>query len=106
MDEFTRESSIKATKKPHRCLCCHQRIEAGSPANYFAQKYDGEFHSGHMHPDCRNAEVAWNGLMDTWGDDWSPLYTIKESDDAKEYCAWLAEKFPDVAARMGIPANA
>ena len=106
MAEFTRETTIKATKKPHRCLCCHQHIEAGSPANYFAQKYDGDFHSGHMHPDYRNAEVAWNHLRDTWGDDWNPLDTIKESDDAELDCAWLAEKFPAVAVRLGVQANA
>lgn len=106
MHEFTRETTIKATRKPHACLCCHTLIEAGSPAKYFAQKYDGDFHSGHMHPDCRSAEVAWNDLMDTWGEDWNPLDTIKDSDDAEDNCAWLAEKFPAVAARLGIPAHA
>lgn len=106
MREFTRETTIKATRKPHACWCCHTLIEAGSPAKHFAQKYDGDFHSGHMHPDCRSAEVAWNDLMDTWGEDWNPLDTIKDSDDAEYNCAWLAEKFPAVAARLGIPAYA
>lgn len=106
MTEFTREQSITATRKAHRCLCCHSQIEAGSPANYFAQKYDGDFHSGHMHPDCRDAEVQWNHLQDAWGDDWNPLDTIKESDNAELDCAWLAKNFPAVAARLGILANA
>ena len=106
MHEFTRETTIKATRKPHACCCCHTLIEAGSPAKYFAQKYDGDFHSGHMHPDCCSAEVAWNDLMDTLGEDWNPLDTIKDSDDAEDNCAWLAEKFPAVAARLGIPAHA
>lgn len=105
MVEFTRETTIKATRKDHRCHCCHTKIEAGSPASYFAQKHDGDFHSGHMHVDCRDAEVEWNKLGDTWGEDWNPLDTIKESDEAEVDCAWLAEKFPAVAARLGIPAH-
>jgi hypothetical protein len=106
MREFTTESRIKATRKDHSCICCHTIIPAASQAIAFATKNDGEFHHGHMHRDCRDAEIAWNHEADTWGEDWQPLDSIKDCDDAEEWCAWLAEKWPVVAARVGVRGNA
>ena len=106
MTEFIREQRIKATRKPHRCEGCGKMIEAGQPAVAYAQKSEGELYSGHFHTDCRDAEVAWNHEADTWGEDWSPLCSIRECDDADDWLAWLAEKFPAVHSRIEDTPNA
>lgn len=105
MAEFFREKTIKRTAREHYCAGCNRKIEAGSPASYFACKDEGEFYSGHYHLDCREAEIAWNDLNDTWWDDYSPLYSLPESDNARGPdgdIAWICEKYPDVAARLNI----
>ena len=103
MAEFFSEKAIKRTARVHHCTGCNGKIEAGSPASYFATKSEGEFYSGHYHPDCRAAEIAWNELSDTWGDDYSPLNSLPGSDNANGPdgdIAWLHDNYPDVAARL------
>ena len=102
MVEFIRERRIKATAKRHNCWCCDTMIGTGSPAIYFSSKQEGEFVAGHMHTDCRDAEVEWNDKNDTWGEDWCPLHSIRECDEADAECQWLAENYPAVAARLHI----
>lgn len=100
MSEFTRERYIKSTRGQHRCLGCGQRIEVGSKANYFAMKANGQFDCGYYHHDCREAEVALNHRLDTWGEDWTPLDNIMEGDEAEDDWQWLVEAFPTVATRF------
>ena len=95
---FSREWSVKAVRKVHRCDCCGKPIEMGQAAIRWSGMTDGDFGSAIMHPDCRAAEIAMNELKDyRLGDDWWPLREI-ESDDHE----WLAEEYPVVAARMDI----
>jgi hypothetical protein len=56
-------------RKPHRCEWCAGGINKGEPAQARAYVFDGEFVSGHMHPDCYEAmnnssrEVVSEGWM-------------------------------------------
>lgn len=92
--------SVKATRKPHKCVGCGKLIETSSPALYFKQVWEGEFDAGYYHIDCREAEVKLNELKDfRSGDDWVSLCEVpNEPDDI----AWLVQVYPIVAARMGL----
>ena len=47
---------INKTRKPHQCWWCGERIEAGAAAHCAAGiNSDGEFWSGHAHPECQAA---------------------------------------------------
>jgi hypothetical protein len=100
MSAYYSHRTIKATRKPHQCEGCGKIIEAGAPAFYWAGDCDGDFYSAHYHLDCREAEVVWNSIRDTWGDEYDSLCAIHEEP---EDVAWLVEEFPAVAARMGLP---
>lgn len=100
MSEFFRETKIKATRKDHACCGCGKTITAGLPAVYMAMKQEGDFWALHSHTECRDAEVDWNRQADTWGEDWNPLSSITEGDDAEDWCAWLREKHPIAAERV------
>lgn len=39
-------------RKPHRCGWCGEGINPGDPANYRSGKYEGDFFSDYMHPEC------------------------------------------------------
>lgn len=52
---FSSHRWIKKTAKTHYCWWCGKRIEAGSAAAYFAGMYEGDFNSGHSHPECKAA---------------------------------------------------
>lgn len=92
------ERKIKATRKPHQCQSCLRLIETGSPSLYYVCKNyqsDGMFY-GHHHPECREAELAMNALMDYRdGDDWYPLHEIDS-----ETLPWLKDEFPTAYARL------
>lgn len=93
---FIREYPIKAVRKAHRCEACRKPIEIGQPATRWSGMTDGEFNSVIYHPDCREAEVAFNATKDwRYGDEWYPLYEIEPDDHD-----WLLTDFPTVAARM------
>jgi hypothetical protein len=91
--------NIKATRKVHTCDGCNKHIEVGSPAFYWAGDCDGEFYSAHYHVECRDAEVAWNEMRGTWGDEYDGLSAITEEPQDVE---WLAAEHPIVAERMGL----
>jgi hypothetical protein len=105
MIEFTCERRIKGARKRHLCIACGTWIEARSPAMYFAQKCDGEFDTGYYHLDCRDAEVALNHRLDTWGEDWTPLDNIRDGEDGEDDWRWLVDTFPTVAARFKTEAQ-
>lgn len=59
---------IKATRKPHCCDWCAQRIEKGSRAFYSAGVWEGDFFAGHRHQECHHAQNHANrdDLMNGW----------------------------------------
>lgn len=96
---FASEHAIKAVRKRHRCDGCNRHIEVGSPATRWAGMTDGDFGTAIYHPECRDAEVAYNydALGYQYGNDWWPLYDIERED-----WPWLREAHPAVADRMNI----
>ena len=99
MSEFCKTRNIAATRKLHRCEGCGKAIEAGQHAFYFALKDDGQFYDGHYHPDCREAEEAFNDANDRRWDEWTALSCISgDREDAE----WLIENRPLIAARLGL----
>ena len=92
---FFSETTIKAVRKRHRCDGCDAYIEIGEPARRWAGMTDGDFGHAIFHPDCREAEVALNGRLRRYLDEWIALSEI-DSDDVP----WLKDAFPAVAARM------
>lgn len=100
VSDFFRETEIKATRKPHYCIGCQLTIPAGSEAIYCAGKFDGQIDTGHYHRECREAEVAWNHEADTWGEDWNPLFSIRDDDESETWMAWLAQHHPIAAGRL------
>jgi len=62
------EISNKAVKvrKAHACCWCGERIEVGQQAQARAYRFEGDFHSDWMHPECYlamqddpNKEEGW-----------------------------------------------
>ena len=64
-----REQDVRP-RKARVCEWCGQRIEVGELAHFRAYKFDGEFVSGYMHPECNTASV--NAPHDMICDGWSP----------------------------------
>ena len=98
---FASETPVKAVRKRKACDGCGRHIEIGEPAIRWAGLTDGDFGTAIYHPDCREAELAYNNdlLECQWGDDWYPIHEIDRDD-----WPWLIEAHPTVAARMGIAA--
>lgn len=59
---------INKTRKIHSCCWCGKRIEVGSAASYAAGVFEGDFWSGHYHPECQAAQdsMSYSDLMDGW----------------------------------------
>jgi hypothetical protein len=57
---------IKKTRKPHSCLWCDKRIETGSAAYHASGVFEGDFWSGHHHPECAAAidSQTWQERQD------------------------------------------
>ena len=93
---FVNEKPIKATRKRHICGACNKWIEPGESAINWAGMVDGDFYSNHYHPECREAEVAYNALKD-WrgGDDWYALHEAEREDRP-----WLKAEHPLAYKRM------
>lgn len=93
----TNVRKVKASRKEHRCEQCNGVIGIGEPCSYFSGVFEGEFTSYREHIDCRE---AWNGHAEHVGHeddgDGLPFFLDDESRDD----AWLAEHWPDVAARL------
>lgn len=48
------EKEVK-TRKVHRCEWCNEGIEIGEQAHARTYLFDGDFCSGHLHPECWDA---------------------------------------------------
>jgi hypothetical protein len=94
---YGEERAIRATRAVHHCQGCDQEISAGSTAVRWSGLSDGGFMSVIYHPDCRQAEIMLNERNDRGPDEWFDLSAWNQEDEL-----WLSEKFPDVAARLGI----
>lgn len=94
---FRSERAIKATRKRHLCSACDQWIEIGEPAINWAGTTDGDFSSVHYHPDCREAEIAYNRdcLDGHWSDDWERLCEAEHDNRP-----WIKENWPTPYLRM------
>jgi len=51
--EFT--NKVVTCRKEHRCEWCPDVVEKGTKAHYRAGVFDGDFYSGHLHPECYTA---------------------------------------------------
>jgi hypothetical protein len=96
---FMRENTVKAVRKPAHCWSCAGMIEVGQPAVRYAGISDGEFVAAAYHVECRTAEVAFNELRGTYGDEWGGLDEMEREDHE-----WLIAEHPIAAAHMGIVA--
>ena len=92
---FSREQTVKATRKPCRCIACNTAIAVGQSAIRCTGMVDGDFNAVAYHPECRAAEIAFNDLRGTYGDDWGGLDEMEREDRE-----WLLIEHPIVAARM------
>jgi hypothetical protein len=99
MSEFYSEQIVKV-RKPRPCAGCSQRIEKGERALTYSGKFEGDFGSFTLHPDCREAELAWNKMAGTYADEFIALGEL-EADEWE----WLLAEFPNVAARMNVTAE-
>lgn len=73
---------IKATRKNHSCGWCAKRIEAGSPAEYSAGVFEGDFWAHHVHPECAAARDSMT--REQLNEGWSPGdFTRGRADDEK-----------------------
>lgn len=95
---FAVETPVKAVRKAYHCDGCNRQITVGSPATRWAGLTEGDFGTAIYHPECREAEVAYNREAGwQWGDDWYPLSEIEPEDRP-----WLAAEYPLAAQRLGI----
>jgi hypothetical protein len=94
---FSNEWTVKAGRVRKTCLACPVKIDIGQPAVNWAGMNDGDFTAVSYHPECRAAEIAFNELRGTYGDDWGGLDEMEPEDRA-----WLIAEHPIVAARMNI----
>lgn len=49
---------LRITFKDRRCIWCPEKILAGEPARYRVYKFDGDFQTDYMHPECGAAMDA------------------------------------------------
>lgn len=68
MSEYFRGDWINRTRKVHRCGWCGRKIEQGARAHYSCGKFDGDFWSQHMHPECYHAtrSMSYDDLAEGW----------------------------------------
>jgi hypothetical protein len=87
---FLSEKPVKGVRKRHICQACDKFIEIGEAATNWCGINDGQFDSIYYHPDCREAEVAFNRLHEWgWMDDWMAL-----SDREPEDNPWIKAEWP------------
>jgi hypothetical protein len=94
---FSNEWTVKAGRVQKTCCACPIKIEIGQPAVHWTGMTDGDFAAVSYHPECRAAEIAFNNLRGTYGDEWDSLDEMEPEDRE-----WLLAKHPIVAARFGM----
>jgi hypothetical protein len=92
---FYSERPVKALRKPRQCQGCRHPMAVGAPALHCSGKHEGEFFTGHYHPDCHDAEMLWNAFGPGGMDDWTALRELDHDEIAS-----FADQFPDVALRL------
>ncbi len=97
---FTREWTVKAVRKDHRCDVCNHVITIGSPAVRWTGLTDGDFGACIFHPDCRDAEIELNRLAGGNADEWYRL-----DDEPRRELTWLWRAHPGVAKRLRVLAS-
>ncbi len=110
MTYFSRQRDVKKTRKVHPCEACERPIAKGSKATYFAGTFEGDFYSAHYHPDCREAENAWNAAAGFSGDEHTVLWVMFEegdsdphffdTDEARTFRRRLSQDCPAVFTRL------
>lgn len=75
-------------------------IDKGERALTYSGKFNGDFGHFTLHPECREAELAWNKMVGSYGDEFFGLSEL-EPDDWE----WLLSEYPIVAARMNVTAE-
>lgn len=92
------ERTVAAARKEHACVACGAAIDKGTSYVRWTGLNDGALDSVAYHPECREAEIAWNQHLGTFADDWQSLMLNRDRDDD----LWLSEKHPRAAERLGI----
>ena len=95
---FVNERTIKAVRKPHLCEACCKRLQVGEAAINWAGLTDGDFGSAYYHPECREAEIAYNHMIGSHYDEWTPLH-----DADRESYPWIKANHPTAYRRMLTP---
>lgn len=86
-------------RKDYVCEQCRKTIAVGSRHSYWAGKHDGNFWAYREHMDCRD---AWLGLIDFRKEDsYEGIPFLCDDDVEPEDRAWVGEKWPAVADRLG-----
>lgn len=98
--DFYQEGTISSVRKARPCGVCNITINAGEPATKFAGRIDGDFVAETFHPDCREAEVAFN--RETLDGEW---YSLRYDRCSQGDDTWIVKDFPAVAQRLGISTN-
>lgn len=96
MSNFHHEREVKATRKPHQCRQCEQRIPPGSRARVVSGNYYGDFYSDYEHHECGVAAHAYACEFDLWGEDYRALHEIDEAEDWR----WLLAEHPIAGERI------
>lgn len=91
---------IVTGRKPHICEHCRREIAIGEQHRKCAQVWEGDFHSYREHLDCHE---AWNelnfDLRDIYPTEGAPF--LSDDNHEEDDRAWMREKYPAVAERLG-----
>ena len=99
MTDFHTKSTVTARKR-HRCEQCGEAIEVGTAHYKAAQVWEGEFCAFREHIECNK---AWQELnFDLRGiDRCEGALFLRDDSHEDDDRAWMHEKYPSVAERMG-----
>lgn len=92
--------NIKAVRKPHCCEQCNKTIAIGEPAKYNFGIWEGEPFGTYQHVECAAAAHEYATINDLWFEEY-PWFQFMD-DSEHDHHAWLIEKHPVVAARLGV----
>lgn len=100
MSDFSaRMKAVKAVRKTHCCEQCNKIIDVGSPAKYSFGIWEGYPYSTYTHVECNEAAHEYATLNDLWFEEY-PWFQYMDDSECGHH-AWLLEKHPIVAKRLG-----